>query len=175
MRATENGKKNTHKITTTKLSKIIVNFLHPPPFDLFDQVQICSGLPLLSNPSFERCTEFCVDCMFVKQSASMPLVSTWTSLTSGRALHCREKNASNSMCLVLRVDPSRLIIPRAAEESQHRICCVVSDVFSVLHPNFNNQFHCCRKLMPSQAPESAATNPVSPLLSAIVDFFCSTR
>ena len=37
--------------------------------------------------------------------------------------------------------------------------------------NFNNQFHGCRKLMPSQAPESAATISESPLLSAIVDCF----
>ena len=91
--------------------------------------------------------------------------ATWTSLTSGRALHCCKKNAFNSMCLVLRVDPLRLIIPSAAEESQHGICCVSS----ALHPNFNNQFHCCRKLRPSHAPESAATNSASPLLRAIVD------
>ena len=65
----------------------------------------------------------------------------------------------------------RLTTPSAAEESQHRICCVVSFVSSVLHPNFNNQFHCCRKFVPSQAPESAATNSASPLLSAIVDCF----
>ena len=82
-----------------------------------------------------------------------------------------KKNAVNSMCLVLRVDPLRLIIPSAAEESQHRICCVVSLVSSALHPNLNNHFHCCRKLVPSQAPESAATNSASPLLSAIVDRF----
>ena len=47
--------------------------------------------------------------------------------------------------------------------------CVVSFISSALHPNFNNQFLCCRKLMPSQGPESAATNSASPLLSAIVD------
>ena len=98
-------------------------------------------------------------------------VPTWTSLTSGRALHCCKKNAFNSMCLVLRVEPLRLIIPSAAEESQHWICCVVSFVSSALHPNFHNQFHCCHKLMPSQAPESAATNSASPRLTAIVDWF----
>ena len=106
-----------------------------------------------------------------KKTASISLVPTWTSLTSGRALQCCEKNAFNSMCLVLRVDPLRLIIPSAAEESQHRICCVVSLVSSALHPNFNNQSLCCRKLMPSQAPESAATSSASPLLSVIVDCF----
>ena len=98
-------------------------------------------------------------------------VSTWTSLTSGRALHCCKKNAFNSMCLVLRVEPWRLIIPSAAEESQHWICCVVSFVSSALHPNFHNQFHCCHKPMPSQAPESAATNSALPRLTAIVDWF----
>ena len=44
-------------------------------------------------------------------------------------------------------------------------------VSSALHPNFNNQVHCCRKVMLSRAPESAATNSASPLLSAIVDCF----
>ena len=68
-------------------------------------------------------------------------------------------------------EPLRLIIPSAAEESQHRICCVVSFVSSALHRNFNNQFHSCRKLVPSQAPERPATNSASPLLSAIVDCF----
>ena len=42
------------------------------------------------------------------------------------------------------LDPLWLIIPSAAEESQHRICCVVSLVSSALHPNFSKQFHCCR-------------------------------
>ena len=40
--------------------------------------------------------------------------------------NAEEMNAFNSICLVLRVDPLRFIIPSAAEESQHRICCVVS-------------------------------------------------
>ena len=79
-------------------------------------------------------------------------------------------NAFKSMCFVLRVEPLRLNIPGAAEELQHRIWCVVSCV-SALHPNFNNQYHCCRKLMPSQAPDSAATNSASSLPSAIVDCF----
>ena len=113
-------------------------------------------------------TVFDVQCIFVKQTASSSLVLPWTKLTLGRALHCCKKNAFNSMCLVLRVDPLRLIIPSAAQESQHRICCVVSFVSLVLHPNFNNQFHCGRRLIPSQAPESAATTSASPLLSAIV-------
>ena len=54
-----------------------------------------------------------------------------------------------------------------------RIWCrlYLCHVYSALHPNFNNQFHCCRKPMPSQAPESAAINSASPLLSAIVDCF----
>ena len=122
------------------------------------------------NPSLERWIEFGVDCIFVQQPASIAVVPARSILTSGRALNCCYWNTFNSMCLVLRVDPLRLRTPSSAEESQHRICCVVSFVSSALHPNFNNQFHCCRKLMPSQAPESPATNSASPLLSAIVDF-----
>ena len=72
----------------------------------------------MSNPIPERCTEFGVDCIFVKQSASISPVPTWTSRPSGRALHCCNKNAFNSIRVVLRVDPLRLIIPSAAEESQ---------------------------------------------------------
>ena len=75
---------------------------------------------------------------------------------------------SSSMCLVFRVDPLRRIIPSAAEESQHRICC---DVSSSSPPTCRSQFHCFRRPIPSQAPESAATNSASPLLSAIVDCF----
>ena len=75
------------------------------------------------------------------------------------------------MCPVSRVDPLRLIIPSAAEESQHRICCDLPVSSSSVFPNCRNQFHCCRRPMPSQAPESAATNSASPLLSAIVDCF----
>ena len=56
------------------------------PLEIFDQVQICSGQDLMSNPSLERWTAFGADCIIEKQSASMSLVSTWTSLTSGRAL-----------------------------------------------------------------------------------------
>ena len=52
-----------------------------------------------------------------------------------------------------RVSFWRLIIPSAAEESQQRICCDAP------------------VCMPSQAPESAATNSASPLLSATVDCF----
>ena len=143
MRATENGKKNVikHNHKTVENQSGISTYT-PPPLDLFDKVQICSGLDLISNPSLQRCTELGVDCVFVKQSASMSLVSTYTSLTSGRALTCCKKNAFNSMCLAFRVDPLRLIIPSAAEESHHKISCVVSLVSSALHPNFNNQFFC---------------------------------
>ena len=137
------------------------------PLDRCDRVQICSGLDLMSNPSLERWTESGVGCTFVVQSASNSLVAAWTSLTSGRALHCCMKNAFNSMCVVFWVVPLRLSIPSAAEEPQHKICCVVSFVYLALHPNFN-QVHCCRKSMPSQAPESAATHSASPLLSATV-------
>ena len=75
------------------------------------------------------------------------------------------------MCLVFRVDPLRLIIASAAEESLHRICCDASVFSSSSHPNCLRQFHCCRRPMPSQAPKSAATSSASPLLSAIVDRF----
>ena len=70
--ATENGKesKNNHKIA----QKEEWNFYPPPPLDLFDQVQICSGLDLVSHPSLRRWTEFGVDCTFVTQSASISLV-----------------------------------------------------------------------------------------------------
>ena len=112
-----------------------------------------------------------VDCIFVEQSASISLLTTWTNLTSGRALQCYKKRTLSTRYVVLRLDPLRLIIPSAAEKSQHKICCVVTFVSSALHPNFNNQFHCCRKLIPSQAPESAATNSASPLLIAIFDCF----
>ena len=64
-----------------------------------------------------------------------------------------------------------MIIPSAAKESQHKICCDASVVSSSLHPNCNGHIHCCRRPMLSQAPESAATNSASPLLSAIVDSF----
>ena len=147
------------------------NFYSTPPLYRFDEVPICSGLDLVSNPGPERRTEFVVDCIFVKQSASILLVPTWTSLTSGRALHCCRKNAFNSMFFVLQFEPLHLIMPSAAEESQHRICCVVSFVSSAWHPHFSNQFHCCRRPMLSQAPQSAATNSASPLLSAVVDCF----
>ena len=70
----------------------------------------------------------------------------------GRALHCCKKNAFNSICLVFRVEPLRLIIPSAVEESKNKICCVVSLVSSALHPNFNNHFHCCRRLQRVQQP-----------------------
>ena len=47
----------------------------------------------------------------------------------------------------------------------------VEHVASALFPDFRNQFHCCRRPMPSQVPDSAATNSASPLPSAIVDCF----
>ena len=89
----------------------------------------------------------------------------------GRALNCCRMDAFNSMCLVLRVDALRLITPSAAEETRHTICCDASVGSSSLHPNCSSQFHTCRRPMPSQAPESAATNKASPLLSAVVDLF----
>ena len=116
--------------TTTNLAKRRVASLHSPPLDLFDQVQICSGPDLISNPSLERWTESGVDCIFVKQSRC---VSFYES------------------------SPYGLVIPSAAEESQHRICCVVSLVSSALHPNFNNQFHCCRRFRECSDQLSFAT------------------
>ena len=160
------------KTTTTKLSKIRVEFPHTssarsfrPSSTLFrtefdasrDVPNSVSTVSSSNNPQAFR-------------SSPHEQVSF-----SGRALHYCKKNSFNSICLVLRVDPLRLIIPSAAEESQGRICRVDSFVSSTLHPNFNNQFHCCRKLMRSQVPESAATNSALPQLSAIVDCFCSTR
>ena len=125
----------------------------------------------MSNPSLERRTEFGVDCKFARLSVSISLGATLTSITSGRALHHCRKNAIKSICLVLRIEALRLIKPSAAKESQDKICCFVSFISSALDPNFNDQFHCCRKLMPSQSPESEANNLSSPLLSAIVDCF----
>ena len=69
----------------------------------------------------------------------------------------------------LRVQPSRLIIPNAAEESQHKICCIVSFVSSELHPDVDKQFHCCRKPMPSQAPK--CSNQVRFTTAEIVNDF----
>ena len=48
--------------------------------------------------------------------------------------HLDKSHFRSRSTVVLRVDPLRLIIPSAAEESQHRICCVVSLVSSELHP-----------------------------------------
>ena len=64
MRATENGKERTKRKMVEKKKKAW-NFFTPSPLDLFDQVQICSGPDLVSNPSLERWTEFGVDCIFV--------------------------------------------------------------------------------------------------------------
>ena len=124
------------------------------------------------KPGFERWIEFGIDCTFVQQSAKISSVLTWTSLTSGRAHNCCKTNAFSSMCLVLRVYLFRLIMLTATEESQHWIGCDVEHVSSALFPDFRNQFRCCRRPVPSQAPDSAATNSASPLLSAIVDCFC---
>ena len=120
---------------------------------------------------FERWIETEFDCTFVKRSAKISSVLTWTSLTCGRAHNCCKTNAFSSMCLVLRVYLFRLIMLTAPEESQHWICCDVEHVSSALFPDFRNQFRCCRGPVPSQAPDSAATNSPSPLLSAIVDCF----
>ena len=108
---------------------------------------------------FERWIEFGFDCTVVKQSAKISSVLTWTSLTCGRAHNCCKTNAFYLF---------RLIMLTAAQESQHWIC---RDVYSALFADFRNQFRCCRRPMPSQAPDSAATNSASPLLSAIVDCF----
>ena len=79
--------------TSVTILKTVENMSGFSPLDRFDQVQICSGQDLISNPSLETWTAFGVDCLFVTQSASLSLVSTWTSLTSGRAIHCCKKNA----------------------------------------------------------------------------------
>ena len=146
------------------------NFYTPPPLDRFDKVQICSELYLISIPSLERWTEFGVHCIFVKQSANISLVPLGqVSLLVARSLVARRKRSTR--CVPFYESSPCAVSPSAAEESQHRICCVASSVSSALHPNFNDQFHCCRTPMPSQAPESAASNSASPLLSAIVDRF----
>ena len=51
------------------------------------------------------------------------------------------------------------------------LLCSLTRFLGTALPNFTNQYHCCRKRLPSQAPESVATNSASPLLSAIVDCF----
>ena len=59
------------------------------------------------------------------------LVATWTNLTFWLcAPMLQEERFQLDMSPCLRVDPLRLIIPSAEEESQHRICCVVSFVSS---------------------------------------------
>ena len=111
---------------------------------------------MISIPSLERWTAFGVDCLFVTQSVSLSLVSTWTSLTSGRAILCCKKNTFQLDVSRFASCPLRLIIASAADESHHKICCVVSFVSTALPPNFNDQFHCCRKPMPSQAPRECS-------------------
>ena len=67
MRAPENGKEN----------KIVSKYEYTsPPGDLFDQVQILSGLDLMSNSLLERWTDFGDDRGFVSQSACISLVPT---------------------------------------------------------------------------------------------------
>ena len=55
--------------------------------------------------------------------------------------------------------------------AQDLLCSLTRFLGTALPPNFTNQYHCCRKRLPSQAPESVATNSASRLLSAIVDCF----
>ena len=98
------------------------------------------------------------------RQGSRPFFLGQGSLVVVHATACRTN--AFSMCLVLRVDPFRLIMLTAEEESQHWTCCDVEHVSSVLFPGFRNQPRCCRRPMPSQAPDSAATNSASPLLSA---------
>ena len=111
--------------------------------------------------------------LYLRQTIGKHLARSHLNKTHSPVAHsiCCRKNAFNSMCLVLRVDPLRLITPSAAEETQHKICCDASVDSSSLHPNCSSQFHCCRRPMPSQAPESSATKSASTLLSAIVDCF----
>ena len=52
------------------------------------------------------------------ESRAMNRIRFWTSLTSGRALHCCKKNSFISTCLVFRVDSFRLMMLTAAEESK---------------------------------------------------------
>ena len=102
MRATESGKERTkHKMVEKEAWNL---YTLSPPLDLFDQVHICSGPDLVSNPSLERWTEFGLDCIYVQQSASIFLVSTWTSLTSvprsmvaTRTLPCRYVSSYESI------------------------------------------------------------------------------
>ena len=124
----------------------------------------------MSTPSPERWTEFGVDSIFVQQSASITLVPTWACLTSGRAIHCR-KNAFNSLCPVLRVDPLRLIIPNAAEKSLSG----ASEGMSLGHQwNWLLKFGSNAEETSGTTQQilcSVATNSALPLLSAIVDGF----
>ena len=62
------------------------------------------------------------DQLSIFSSGSLPTAPTRTVRTSGCALHCCGKNAFNSMCLVLRVEPLRWIMLMAAVESQQSIC-----------------------------------------------------
>ena len=124
--ACHRGREGKTKTASRKLSKVTVEILHPSSARSSRPSSNLSRTGYAVHPSLERCTKFGVDCVFAEPSASISCVPTWTCLTSGRAPHRCKKNASNSTCLVLRVDPVRLITPSAAEEAQHRICCVVS-------------------------------------------------
>ena len=102
-------------------------------------------------------------------SVNCSWVPTPTFRTSGRALHCCKKNLSNSMCLVLRVEPLRWIMLMASVERK----CDGNGFGSTVSrpPNFRSDCHSCLSPFPSHAPDNATTISASPLLGPIIGCF----
>ena len=129
-------------------SEVSVQRVMPPTWKIYSKL---SNIRLeFLHTSSERWTFFLVfDCIFVrKHHARLHLdkFQFWS-----RAPLMQEEGFQ---IYVYRFTSRALA---SAEESQHKIWCVVSFVSSALHPNFNNQVHCCCKSMPSEAPQSAKT------------------
>ena len=102
MRGTENGNHFFRK--TTKLSKIKSGIsITPPPLDpagpRSNPFEDWIGLDVQSE-SREMYRIWCRLCLCQNSPQALRSLTTWTSLTSDRALHCCKKNAFNSMCLV---------------------------------------------------------------------------
>ena len=150
---TKTAEKYKWKFCTFFRSIVSTKFNTVPDWNL-SPIRVSRDGPLLVS----------TECSSNSQHASRLFPLGQASLLAAPSIVAR-RTLSTYLSRFSKVELWRLIMPNAAEESQHRICS------SALHPNFNTQFHCCRKPMPSQIPENAATNSASPLLSPIVDCF----
>ena len=125
----------------------------------------------MSNPSLERWTELVSTVSLLSNQQafrSSPLGQI--SLPVARCSVVK-KNAFNSICRLTTRSLALEHTQRCREITTQDLFCRLIRLLGIASTNFNNQFHCCRKLIPSQAPESAATNSASPLLIAIFDCF----